>query len=179
MIISHINNYKMQDTNPTPQPTMAQQTSPSEPPVTKKKSNKKIVIILLLVFLVFPLLCCGLFFLLFSTIFGAVNEKKDEVMNAVLVDVCNSHGDISYDQYGEWFDPAVNYDDAVSSTEIIFPETYDCDELINKSFVDSIFAGESVSYNYENGKESFDITVNEGFISLEKSRGEWVISDID
>ena len=49
----------------------------------------------------------------------------------------------------------------------------------DRSFVDSIFAGESVSYNYENGKESFDITVNEGFISLEKSRGEWVISDID
>jgi hypothetical protein len=169
----------MQDTNPTPQPAMPQQSTPSEAPVAKKKSNKKIVIILLLVFFVFPLLCCGLFFLLFSTIFGAVNDKKDEVMNAVLLDVCSSHGDISYDQYGEWFDPAVNYDDATSATETIFPQGYDCNELVNKSFLDTVLAGESVSYKNENGRESMEISVNQGFFSLEKSRGVWIISDID
>lgn len=170
----------MEDKSTVSQPTTAQPVvNQTSPVVTKKKSNKKIIIILLVVFLVVPLVCCGLFFLLFSTIFGAVNEKKDEVMNAVLLDVCNSHGDISYDQYDEWFDPTVSYDEAMSSAEVIFPETYDCNELVNKSFLDTILAGESVSYNFENGREFLEISINEGFFSLEKTKGEWVISEID
>lgn len=169
----------MQDTNPTPQPTTAQPVNQPETVVVKKKGNKKIVIILLVVFLVIPLICCGLFFVLFSSVYGAVNDKKDEVVNTVLLDVCNSHGDFTFTEYGKWFDSSIDYEDAISSTEIIFPQGYDCNELVNRSFLNTILAGESVSYKNDNGQESFEISVNEGFFSFEKSRGVWVITDIN
>lgn len=169
----------MQDKIPSPQPTMAQPVIQTEPVTTKKKNNKKVIIILLLVFLVIPLLCCGAFFLLFSTVFGAVNDKKDEVMNAVLMDLCNTHGDLTFAQYGQWFDSSIDYEDAITSTETIFPQGYDCNELVNKSFLDTVLAGESVSYSNENGRESMEISINEGFFSLKKSREVWIINEID
>lgn len=169
----------MQDSKISSPQATVHPTNQSEPVVAKKKSSKKIVVILLLVFLVFPLLCCGLFFILFSVIFGAVNDKKVEVINAVLMDVCNSHGDFTFDEYGQWFDSSVGYQNAVDSTEVIFPEGYDCNDLDNSSFLDAVLAGESVSYKNENGQESLEISVNDGFFSLEKSRGVWVITEID
>lgn len=169
----------MQDTNPTPQPTVAQTVTPTETVATKKKSNKKIIIILLVVFLFLPLLCCGLFFLIFSVSMRVVEEKKNEVMNAVVVDVCNTHGDFTFTEYEQWFDSAVGYENAVASVETTFPEDYDCNELVDRSLFDTLLEGGSASYNFENEDEFLEMTVNGNDMTFEKTSPNWVITEIE
>ena len=169
----------MQDTNPTPQSTVAQPVTPTETVVTKKKSNKKIIIILLVVFLLLPLLCCGLFFLIFSVSMRVVEEKKNEVMNAVVVDVCDTHGDFTFTDYGQWFDPSVGYEEAVSSIEATFPESYDCNELVDRSLFDTLLEGGTASYNFDNDDEFLEMTVNGTNMSFEKTSAKWIITEIN
>lgn len=122
---------------------------------------KKALIPISIIVIFLLCICCSTGVVLFSN--GMVEGAKG-MNDAILNDVCMSHGRFDEDEYSKWFaEEFVNEVDIMQvkgAVEAAFPDDYDCSAIYkNSNIVSMIFNGEGYGVQFQNGVTTAEVTL--------------------
>lgn len=151
----------------------------------KPKSKKKLFIVLGIIVLIICI-CITSCVAIFTAFMGKIVDEGKVIKDAVLEDVCESHGEFSQTDYEEWFTSKYvtnnSLDEANDSVLNAFPNAYDCDSLISGDIIKLIKEGQSLNIQWNAGFTTAQVGYNNGveyiniFLVLDDT--DWKISGI-
>lgn len=150
--------------------------------------SKKTKIIIIVIVIILLLCLCSVICLAGGTYFtSGMYSKANEIKDGILLEVCESHGNMTNTEYKAWFTKDyredVSYLGARDIVKEAFPSEYACSDLQTDNFIDMSTSGQSVSITIKNGFTvgtiSFPKSTNEvDTFELVKVGDEWEIDSI-